>query len=88
MIFNRPMKVVKIDKTAIDYYMRLTTFYFQYQASGVNYNQTVKAIKVNFTDRRAMALLYKLGKTTLQLVIINKQIISLTHEFEEKWLQK
>jgi hypothetical protein len=38
-IFNRPLKVVKIDKAAMDYYMRLTTFYGQFRAIGVNYNQ-------------------------------------------------
>jgi len=37
-IFNRELKVVKIDKAAMDYYMRLTTFHAQFRAVGVNYN--------------------------------------------------
>lgn len=88
MLFGREMKVVKIDKAAMDYYMRLTTFYSQYQAIGVNYNQTVKAIKTSFTEKRALSLLYKLEKATIELVKINREIIKLTAEFEEKWLQK
>ena len=43
MIFGREMKVVRIDKVAMDYYIRLTNFYHQFQAIGNNYNQTVKA---------------------------------------------
>ena len=47
-IFNRELKVVKIDKAAMDYYMRLTTFYSQFRAIGTNYNQVTKAIKTAF----------------------------------------
>ncbi|WP_436414118.1 conjugal transfer protein MobA [Petrimonas sp.] len=87
-IFNRTVKVVKIDKAAMDYYMRLTSFYSQFRGVGVNYNQVVKALKSNFSEKKALAFLYKLEKATLELVKINQQIIQLTQEFEEKWLQK
>lgn len=86
MIFGKEMKVVKLDKAAMDYYVRLTNFYHQFQAIGNNYNQTVKAIKNNFGDKRAMALLYRLEKITMELVVLSKQIIVLTREFEEKHL--
>ncbi|MDR1951288.1 MAG: hypothetical protein LBP96_03560 [Bacteroidales bacterium] len=87
-IFNRSFKVVKIDKAAMDYYMRLTTFYGQFRAIGVNYNQVVKALKSTFTEKKALAFLYKLEQATRELVEINQKIIDLTEEFEEKWLQK
>lgn len=86
MIFKNVMKTVKIDKAAMDYYIRLTNFYAQFQAIGNNYNQTVKAIKTNFSEKRAMALLYKLEKTTVELVVLSKKIIELTREFEQKHL--
>lgn len=87
-IFDKPVTVVKIDKAAMDYYMRLTTFYGQFRAIGVNYNQVTKAIKGVFTEKKALAFLYKLEKATLELVAINKRIIELTDEFERRWLQK
>lgn len=87
-VLNERLKVVKIDKAAMDYYMRLTTFHSQFRAIGVNYNQVTKAIKTAFTDKKALAFLYKLEKATLELVEINKQIIRLTNEFEQRWLQK
>jgi hypothetical protein len=87
-IFDKPVTVVKIDKAAMDYYMRLTTFYGQFRAIGVNYNQITKAIKATFTEKKALAFLYRLEKATLELVAINKQIIELTDEFERRWLQK
>jgi hypothetical protein len=87
-IFNRQLKVIKIDKAAMDYYMRLTTFYSQFRAIGVNYNQVVKHLKSTFTEKKALAFLYKLEKATIELVTINQKIIDLTEEFEEKYLLK
>ncbi len=57
VIFNKPIKMVKIDKATQDYYIRLTELYSQFQAVGVNYNQTVKAINANFSEKRAAILL-------------------------------
>ncbi len=91
-IFNKPVKVVKIDKGVQDYYMRMTTFFGQYRAIGTNYNQVVKALKSNFAEKKALAFLYKLEKATLQLVVLQKEMMQLTDEFERKyehlWLQK
>ena len=87
-IFDKPVKVVKIDKGSVDYYMRLTSFYSQFRAIGVNYNQVTKAIKNNFSEKKALALLTQLQKATFQLVAINQHILELTKEFEKRWLQK
>ena len=73
MIFGREMKVVRIDKAAMDYYIRLTNFYHQFQAIGNNYNQTVKAVKSNFGEKRAFALLRNLEKATIDLVVLKKE---------------
>lgn len=88
MLLSREMKVVKIDKAASDYYMRLTTFYHQYQAVGNNYNQLVRAIKTNFGHKRGLAMLYRVEKTTLELITLSKQLFILTDEFERKHLGK
>jgi hypothetical protein len=84
VIFNKPIKIVKIDKATMDYYMRLTSFYSQFQAIGNNYNQTVKAIKTNFSEKRALVLLRHLEKATFELVATNKKVMELTREFELK----
>jgi hypothetical protein len=88
VLFERELKVVKIDKATMDYYIRLTNFYHQFQAIGNNYNQTTKAIKTNFGEKRGLAMLYRLEKATIELVVLSKQIVELTREYESKWLQK
>ena len=87
-IFSEQLKVIKVDKVSMDYYIRLGEFYRQFQAIGNNYNQVVRAVQKNFGDKRAMSLLYKLEKATLELILLNKQIMALTKEYEQKWLQR
>ncbi|MDR0232878.1 MAG: hypothetical protein LBI82_12275 [Dysgonamonadaceae bacterium] len=87
-LFKREIKYVKLDKAAMDYYMRLTTFYSQFRAIGVNYNQVVKHLKAAFSEKMALAMLYKLEKATIELVTIQRQIVELTKEFERKHLLK
>jgi hypothetical protein len=85
VIFGHEIKVVKIDKAASDYYIRLTNFYRQFQAIGNNYNQTTKAIKSNFGEKRGLAMLFRLEKATVELIVLSRKIIELTREFEQKY---
>lgn len=91
-IFGKPVKVVRIDKGMQDYYMRLTTFYGQFRAIGTNYNQCVKALKSNFSEKKALALLYKLERATIELVELQRKISAQIEEFDHKysglWLPK
>lgn len=87
-IFGGQIKVVKIDKATMDYYIKLTEFHKQFQAIGNNYNQVVRAVKTNFGEKRAMSLLYQLEKATIELMLLTKKVMALTQEYEKKWLQK
>ena len=83
-IFDKAIRVFKQDKAVLDYYMQLTTFHSQFRAIGVNYNQAVKSIKFAFEEKKALYYLAKLEKATLELVVLNRQIIDLTDKLEVK----
>jgi hypothetical protein len=87
-IFQKTIKTIKVDKTTMDYYMRLTTLYAQFRSVGVNYNQIVKLLYRNFSQKKAAAYLYKLEKLTTEMAGLCQQIIQLTGEFEAKYLKK
>jgi hypothetical protein len=87
-IFQKTIKTIKIDKATMDYYMRLTTLYGQFRSVGVNYNQIVKLLYRNFSQKKAAAYLYKLEKHTTEMAGLCQQIIKLTGEFETKYLKK
>ena len=87
-LFGEPFRVVKVDKSAVEYCARLTEFYAQFRAVAVNYNQIVKALHSNFSEKKALAFLYKLEKATTELAMLNRQVIDLTNECKELWLPK
>ena len=87
-IFQKTVKTVKIDMNAIEYHEKLTRFFSQFRAIGTNYNQVVRLLNANFSDKKAAAYLYKLEKETIELVKVTKEVIRLTQEFEETYLKK
>jgi hypothetical protein len=86
-IFQKTIKTIKVDKATMDYYIRLTTLFGQFRAIGVNYNQVVKVLYRNFSEKTAGAYLYKLEKQTAELAVLSQKIIQLTSEFETKHLK-
>ncbi len=88
LLFQKPIKSVKVDMAAMDYYTRLTTFFGQFRAVGVNYNQVVKILYRNFSEKKAAAYLFKLEKQTAELAKLCRAIMELTTEFEAKHLNK
>lgn len=87
-VFGAEFKVLKVDKTQVDYYTKLSSLHSQYRAIGVNYNQTVKELKSRFSEKKAMALLFKLEKLTVELAELSRQILALTNDFQQRWLPK
>lgn len=88
VLFENPIKSVKVDMAVMDYYTRLTTFFGQFRAIGVNYNQVVKILYRNFSEKKASAYLFKLEKQTAELANLCREIMELTQEFEAKHMGK
>ena len=65
--------------------MRLTSFSFPVpQHRRELHNQCVRALKSNFSEKKALAFLYKLEQHTLELVELSKQISALAEGFQTK----
>lgn len=86
--FGQPFKVMKVDKTLVDYYTKLSDFHAQFRGIGTNYNQVVKELRIHFSEKKAMALLYKLEECTIDLVKLSREIMELSREMEAKWQQR
>lgn len=86
--FGQKFRVIKVDKTMVDYCTKLSDFHAQFRAIGTNYNQVVKELRCHFSEKKAMALLYKLEQQTVELVKLSRQIVELSREMEAKWSQK
>lgn len=88
LLFEKEMKVLKIDKGTLDYYMRLSSFHSQFRAIGVNYNQLIKLLYHHFSEKKAAASLFKLEKYTAEMAVLCQRVVQLTAEFEKKYLAK
>jgi hypothetical protein len=81
-VFADEFHVVKTDKTLLEYVSRLTAFYAQYRAVGVNYNQVVKELHSHFSEKKTFAQLNKLEGLTRELIAITAEILTLSREFQ------
>ena len=84
-VFGEEFKVIRVDNSFPEYYAKLSDLHAQFRRIGVNYNQTVKELKNRFSEKKAMALLYKLEGITRELIAIIREIVALTQKFEREW---
>ena len=82
--FGQKFKVLKVDKTLVDYYTKLSDFHAQFRGIGTNYNQ----VRIHFSEKKAMALLYKLEKCTIDLVKLSREIVELSRALEKCYQSK
>ena len=61
----------------------LSNTYFR--AVGTNYNQVVKELHAHFSEKKTLALLYKLERATRELAAVGQQVVSLSEEFKQRW---
>lgn len=87
-VFDRPIKVIKVDKNTLDVCVQLKEICNQIRAIGVNYNQITKVINTVFTEKKALAFMYKIEKETVNLSLLTRKVIEITAEISAEWLQK
>ena len=85
---NKPFKVLVTDKTLSLYTAKLGEFFAQFRTVGVNYDLVVKELKSGFSENKAMTMLYKLEKATLEMTSVMHEVKELAKRFEAQWLQQ
>lgn len=88
LIFGKTFKVHYIDDNTRVFINNLSDFSNRYRTIAVDYDQLVKTLRENFSEKKAMQILFKLEQQTIQLVKLNREIVALARRFDEEWLQK
>lgn len=88
LIFGKPFKVFYVDENSRIFIDRLSDLNAQYRTIGVAYDQAVKALRDNFTEKRATSTIRELVKHTKELVGVSHKIVELAEKFDAEWLQK
>lgn len=87
-VFQKPFKVFFFDENTRIFIDRLAGFNSLYRTFGISYDNIVKTLYLNFTEKKANAALIELKKLTMQLVSLNQDIVALAKKFDEQWSQK
>ncbi|WP_289744471.1 conjugal transfer protein MobA [uncultured Duncaniella sp.] len=87
-LFGKPFKVFTVDENTRIFIDRLSGLNARYRTICADYDLVVKTLRENFNEKKAMKALYQLERHTIELVKLNREIVALAREFDERWLLK
>ena len=83
-ILGDSFKIITVDKSAVEYYRKLSELTAQIHKIGVLYNQVVRAINSYHSVKTAHILLEKLEKLSIQIIELQRKAVALTIDYRSK----
>ena len=83
-LLGEHFKVITVDKSAVEYYRKLSELTAEVHKIGVNYNQVVRFLHITERDTTIQILLQKLIRLTKELTALQEQTVSLTIDYRER----
>lgn len=83
-LLDESFKVITVDKSAVEYYRKLSQLTAQIHKIGVLYNQAVRAINSYHSVKTAQLLLQKLEQYAERIVALQAEAIALTMDFRKR----
>ena len=77
MVFGEAFRVFKENEMMRPYNEKLRDYHAKFRSLSTIYNQIVKEMHVNFSERKTMALMQKLEKATQEMSALAKDVITL-----------
>jgi hypothetical protein len=71
---NRPIKIIEINQSAIDFVILLTSFFAQFRAIANNFNQIYKPLAMKFGEQRAREMMQIIIPATIEFKSLKKEI--------------
>jgi hypothetical protein len=87
-VLNRPMKIVEVNKSVIDFIMLLSSFFAQFRAVKNNFNQMYSALVRNFGEEKAMQMIQIVAASTRKFGLLKRQIEETAVKLREQCLPK
>ena len=83
-LLGEHFKVITVDKSAVEYYRKLSELTAQVHKIGTNYNQVVRLMHLYTAEKSVKALLRELINLTNEIKSIQEKAMDLTVEFRKK----
>ena len=80
-LLGEEFKVISVDKSAVEYYRKLSEFTAQIHKIGILYNQAVRALNTYHSVKTAQVMLEKLAHYSSQILALQSQVIALTIDY-------
>ena len=83
-LLGEHFKVITVDKSAVEYYRKLSELTAQVHKIGANYNQVVRFLHITERETTTQTLLQELIHLTKKLTALQEQTVSLTIDYRER----
>ena len=83
-LLGEHFKVITVDKSAVEYYRKLSELTTQVHRIGTNYNQVVRLMHLYTAEKNIQALLRELIGLTKELTALQEKTVSLTIDYRER----
>ncbi len=83
-LLDESFKIITVDKSAVEYYRKLSQLTAQIHKIGILYNQTVKAINSYHSVKAAQVMLQRLELYSQQIITLAQQAIELILNYQKR----
>ena len=83
-LLGEHFKVITVDKSAVEYYRKLSELTAQVHKIGTNYNQVVRLMYLYTAEKSIQALLRELIGLRKELTALQEKAVSLTIDYRER----
>ena len=84
-VFGTPFKVFVVDENTRVFIDKMSSLNAHYRTIAIDYDLLLKTLRETFTEKKAMAVLAKLERQTIELVKTNREIVTLARQFDGQW---
>lgn len=74
-----------VDENTRVFIDKMSSLNAHYRTIAIDYDILLKTLRENFTEKKAMTVLAKLERQTIELVKTNREIVALAKLFDEQW---
>jgi hypothetical protein len=87
-VLNKPLKVVVVNKSLIDFAVLLSSFHAQFRAMKNKFNQAYRALVKNFGEEKTFKMIQIVAQSTREFGLLKQDIEEVTNKFCELCLPK
>lgn len=87
VLLGKSFKVFVVDQNTREFIDMLSSLNARYRTFVIDYDLTVKTLRENFTENKALKALYKLEQVAIEIVKLNREIVNLANRFDAEWMR-